>query len=213
MEISWYGLSCFKLQERNKASIVTDPYDESIGLPLPSLKGDVVTVSHEAPGHSAVWNVKKAEYVLNRPGEYEIGGVFITGVGTYDPEAPLERVRHNIIFVFSFNGVTVAHLGDLAHVPGQAEIEKLGPIDVLLVPVGGGGALSSTQASEVISLIEPAIVVPMHYQIAETTLDLEPVDRFLAEMGVQEWQEQDTLRLSSVAEGEDTQIVVLRPLI
>ncbi len=209
MEITWYGHSCFRLMERGTASIVTDPFDESIGYEVPNLRADIVTVSHDAPGHNAVHHVKRVQHVLTRPGEYEIGGVFITGVETYNPHASPKDIRRNIIFVFSFNGVTVAHLGDLAHVPDQAQVEQLGPIDVLLVPVGGGGALNSAQASEVISLIEPAIVIPMHYKTPHAKVALDPLDKFMKEMGVSEWEEQDVLKVSTVVESEETQIVVL----
>jgi L-ascorbate metabolism protein UlaG (beta-lactamase superfamily) len=210
MEIAWYGHSCFRLMERGIASIVTDPYNGDIGYPVPSLKADIVTVSHNAPGHNAVHNVKKAEYILNRPGEYEIGGVFITGIPTFDPKRPPEEVRRNVIFTFIFDDVVVAHLGDLDYVPSQNEIDQLGPIDILLAPVGGGGGLNSAQASDVISLIEPSIVVPMHYKTPYCTLDLDPLDKFLKEMGVAAAEEQDALRVRKSNLTEETQVIVLR---
>ncbi len=211
MEIAWYGHSCFRIIERGVASIVADPYDASIGygeLKLPPT--DIVTVSHDAPGHNAHDLVKKVEHVLSRPGEYEIGGVFITGVEAYDITRDPAEIRRNVVFVYDFDSMTVAHLGDLDHVPGQSEIEQLGPIDVLLLPVGGGGALNSAEAAEVISVIEPSIVVPMHYQTEAVKLDLDPLDKFLKEMGVSNVVEMDTLKISSVGAEEETQIVVLR---
>lgn len=211
MEITWYGLSCFRMMERGVASIVTDPFDESVGYGTPNLRADIVTVSHDAPGHNATDIVKRVNYVLDRPGEYEIGGVFITGIQTYDPQASPREVRRNIVFVFNFDSVNIAHLGDLSHVPSQTQIEQLGPIDVLLVPVGGGSALTSAQAAEVISLIEPSIVVPMHFKTPECRLNLDPLDKFLKEMGVSTIEEQDSLRVTGGTLSEETQIVVLRP--
>jgi len=210
MEITWYGHSCFRLMERGVASIVTDPFDESLGYPLPNLRADIVTVSHDAPGHNAADNVKRAEHVLTRPGEYEIGGVFITGIATYNLRAKKENTRLNIVYVFDFDSVTVAHLGDLDHVPSQSRIEELGPIDVLLVPVGGGGALNSAQAAEVISLIEPSTVVPMHYADGHTTLELDPLDNFLKELGVSSVEEEESLKVRSSSGSEETEIVVLK---
>ncbi len=211
MDIVWYGHSCFRMMERGKASIVTDPFDPSIGFGETNLKADIVTISHDAPGHSATHMLKKADYVLNRPGEYEIGGIFITGVATVNPHASPETARRNIIWVFDFNDYTICHLGDLDHVPDQGDIEKLGPIDVLMVPVGGGRALNSGQAGEVISLIEPARVIPMHYQTPTSRVPLEPLDKFLKEMGVTVADEMDMLRVTASSLGEETQVVVLRP--
>jgi L-ascorbate metabolism protein UlaG (beta-lactamase superfamily) len=196
--------------ERGAATIITDPYDPSLGYGELRLKGDIVTISHDAPGHNAGGAVKNANYLLERPGEYEIGGVFITGVSTHD--AKVEQPRRNIVWLFQFADYTIAHLGDLDHVPGQSDIEALGPINVLLVPVGGGKALNSAQAGEVISLIEPSIVVPMHYQIPGTNgdLELEPLDQFLKEMGVSSAEEQDTLKVTSSTLSEETQVVILK---
>lgn len=210
MDITWYGHSCFRMIERGSASIVTDPFDESIGYAIPKLKADIVSISHEAPGHSAIDVVRGAELVLDRPGEYEIGGVFVTGVATFDETRPPEELRRNIVFVYTFSSVTVCHLGDLDYIPQQKEIEALGSIDVLLVPVGGGGALNASQASDVISLIEPRIVVPMHYHTDQTTADLEPLDRFISEMGLQSIEETDLLRVNrSSLSGDDTEVVIL----
>lgn len=210
MEITWYGHSCFRLLERGVASIITDPFDGSLGYGAPNLRGEIVTISHDAPGHNAVDAVKKVEYTLSRPGEYEIGGVFITGVATYDRSAAPEDTERNIVFVFDFDKLTVCHLGDLDHVPTQSQVEELGAIDVLLVPVGGGSALNSSQAAEVISLIEPSIVVPMHYKTPQSKLDLDPLDKFLKELGISEVTEEESLKVSRGTSSEETEVVVLK---
>lgn len=209
MEITWYGHSCFRMVERSVASIVTDPFDPKIGYgELKFNKTDIATISHDAPGHNFADSVK-AEVVLASPGEYEIGGVFITGVAMYDRERS-DRTSRNTVFVFDFGNISVCHLGDLDYVPVQSQIEALGPIDVLLAPVGGGAGLTSSQAVEVISLIEPGIVVPMHYDTPASKIKgLEGVDRFLKEMGLGTVAPQDTLKVSSTASLEETQVVVL----
>lgn len=208
MDITWYGHSCFRIAERGQATIVTDPFDESLGYEVPRLKADIVTISHDAPGHSFAAAVKGARHVIHGPGEYEIGDVFITGLATYDPT--LERPRRNVVYVFDYNSLIVAHLGDLDHVPSQSMIDALGPVDVVLVPVGGGGSLSSSQAAEVISLLEPRIVVPMHFQTeALRGLVLDPVERFLKEMGINSIQQEALLRITAGALPEQTQVVLL----
>jgi L-ascorbate metabolism protein UlaG (beta-lactamase superfamily) len=210
MEITWYGHSCFRLSERNFASVVMDPYDDSIGYPALKLKADIVTVSHEAPGHSYVEAVKGEKRVLTGPGEYEIGGVFVTAIST-NPGGRKKQAddKANTLYLFDFEGLTVCHLGDMNHVPTQAQIEALGTVTVALVPVGGGGGLTAAQAAEVISVIEPSIVIPMHYLTPTTTLKLEPVDKFLKEMGLTTVKTEPSLKVSRSSLPEETHVMVL----
>ena len=205
MEISWYGLSCFRLTERKHAAVVVDPYNGKLGLPNLKLKADVVAVSHDAPGHNYVRGVSGAQHILNGPGEYEIGNVFITGMITKSAA----RANNNIIYVFDFDGLKVAHLGDLDKVPAQNEIEALEEINILLLPVGGGNSLNAAQASELVSMLEPNLVVPMHYQLPGLKLELESVDRFLKEMGVTEPTEEASLKISSSSLPDQTETVIL----
>lgn len=210
MEITWYGLSCFRLAERGMAAIVTDPYDAlTTGFEPLRLKADIVTVSHDAPGHNAVSAVKGKNHVLTGPGEFEIGGVFITGVQTNGERKRTPDEPRNTLFVLDYDGVTVAHLGDLRRVPSQGEIEALGNVKIALVPVGGGGGLSPTKAVEVVSLLEPEIVIPMHYYTPGLKLKLTPVARFLKEMGTGEAEEQPSLKVTRGTNYEETRVVVL----
>jgi L-ascorbate metabolism protein UlaG (beta-lactamase superfamily) len=142
---------------------VTDPYSDVIGLPAPRLKADVVTISHNSPGHNHEETVKGRSYVLSGPGEYEIGGVFITGIAMHFVDA--RTPRDNVAYLVEFDSLTVLHLGDLAHIPSQSTIEGLGEVHVALVPVGGGNGLRAAQAAEVIALIEPNYIIPMHYAL------------------------------------------------
>ncbi|MDI6697293.1 MAG: MBL fold metallo-hydrolase [Anaerolineales bacterium] len=210
MEITWYGLSCFRLTERGLASVVTDPFDHRVtGYEPLKLKADIVTISHDAAGHNYAAAVKGKSHVITGPGEYEIGGVFITGVQTNGyARRSLEEPR-NTLYVFDFEGITVAHLGDLRRVPSQAEIEALGNVHVALVPVGGGGGLTPTKAVEVISLLEPGIVIPMHYHIPGTNLKLGPLSKFLKEMGVASSESQPSLKISASSIPDETRVVVL----
>jgi L-ascorbate metabolism protein UlaG (beta-lactamase superfamily) len=209
MEIVWYGMSCFRLTERTLATVVTDPYDPSIGLPAVKLKADVVTISHDAPGHSSLKLVKGEQKVITGPGEYEIGGVFITGIPMSAKKGRQNGSQPNTLYVFDYEGLTIAHLGDLAYVPSQAQIEDLGSVHVALVPVGGGGALDASQAAEVISLIEPNVVIPMHYKSGAKGPKLAPLSRFLSEMGVTKVEPLESLKATRSGLPEDTQVVVL----
>ncbi len=209
MDISWYGLSCFRITERGQITVVTDPFAESIGLPEPKLKADVVTVSHDVPGHNNVDAVKGPPYILTGPGEYEIGGVFIIGIALHN--AKEEAPRRNVGYMIEYDNLTVLHLGDLDHVPEQSVIEEIGVVNVLLVPVGGGAGLKASEAAEVVALIEPHYVVPMHYAQEGLMLDLDPVDRFLKAMGVTKAQEAEILRVNAATLPEQPQVVMLTP--
>lgn len=209
VDIDWYGLSCFRLREGG-VTVVTDPYDKSIGYTLPRLRADIVTVSHEAPGHSAVSLVKGDPKILYRPGEYEIKGIFITGIQTWrGAGAKGEAREENTVFVFEFGDLTVCHLGDLARPLTQAQVESLPPIHVALIPVGGGGALDADKAAEVIGQLEPNIVIPMHYHTPGLVLKLDPPGKFLKEMGVTEHAPRESLRITRSDLPEETQVVVL----
>jgi L-ascorbate metabolism protein UlaG (beta-lactamase superfamily) len=167
----------------------------------------VTTVSHDAPGHSNIGSVKNVQRILEGPGEYEIGGVFIVGSAMHNIE--VDPPKRNVAFTFDFDGLSVVHLGDLDHVPAQSTIEAMGNVDIALVPVGGGGGLNATQAAEVVGLLEPSIVIPMHYKTEESTLELDPLDRFLKEMGVSRIQQETLLKITKNSLPEQTQIVVL----
>ncbi len=209
MDVDWFGHSCLRLREGG-VTIITDPYDKSIGYNLPRLRADIVTVSHDSPGHAAVTAVKRDGKTLTRPGEYEIGGVFVTGIQTWRASGEEGAAKEeNTVFVFEFGDLTVCHLGDLAKVLTQAQVEALPGIDVLLTPVGGGGALDADDAAEVISLLEPRIVIPMHYQTEIADLSLDPLGRFLKEMGVTDVMPQESARINRSQLPEETEIIVL----
>jgi L-ascorbate metabolism protein UlaG (beta-lactamase superfamily) len=217
MDITWFGHSCFRLRDRD-VTVVTDPFDKSLGYELPRVRADIVTVSHNHPHHNHSDAVKGEFKVVDSPGEYEIQSVFITGIATYpsrrrrkDNGVGNEGEERNVIFVFEFDGLTVCHLGDLAQVPTQTQVEALSNVDVLMVPVGGGSSLNATQAAEIISLIEPYIVVPMHYKTSSISLKLDKVDKFLKEMGVARVEAVDVLKVSKSSLPEETQVAVLNP--
>jgi L-ascorbate metabolism protein UlaG (beta-lactamase superfamily) len=217
MEITWYGHSCFRLTERNYATVVTDPFDnKAIGYDSLKLRSDIVTVSHDAPGHNNTDAVKGTSHVIDGPGEFEIGGVFVTGVQTdgsgsgkkkskKENEAPVR----NTIYVFDYDGITVAHLGDLKEVPTQSEIEALGTINVALVPVGGGSALNAAKAAEIISLIEPNLVIPMHYSTSVSKVSLDNLNKFIKEMGLSKSETQSSLKVTRSGLPNETHVIVL----
>ena len=210
MEIVWYGLSCFRMKERGLATVVTDPYDTALGLPALKLTADVVTISHDSPGHNNFGGVKGERLRVTGPGEYEVGGVFITGLSMAAKGQRKNGKVPNTLYVFEFEGLTVAHLGDLAYVPTQAQIEDLGPVDIALVPVGGGEGLTPAEAAEVISLIEPSLVVPMQFKTGGEKIKLGQVAGFLSEMGIGKQEPQERLTVTKSGLSDQTQVIVLQ---
>jgi L-ascorbate metabolism protein UlaG (beta-lactamase superfamily) len=211
MEITWYGHSCFRLTERNYATVVTDPFEnKAVGYAPLKLKGEIVTVSHDAPGHNNSDAVKGATHVLTGAGEFEIGDVFITAVQTSmnGGKKSKDGIR-NTLYVFDYDGITVAHLGDMQDVPTQSEVEALGTVNVLLVPVGGGSSLNAAKAAEVVSLIEPNLVVPMHYSTPDAKLKLDSLSKFLKEMGLGKIDAQPSLKVTRSSLPSETRVVVL----
>ncbi len=210
MEITWYGHSCFRLTERGTATVVTDPYDNTkIGYSPLKLKADIVTVSHDASGHNYTKAVKGTSHVIEGPGEYEIGGVFITAVQTNGHDKDNGDELRNTLYVFDYDGITIAHLGDLRRVPSQKEVETLGAVNVALVPVGDGGGLNAAKAAEVISLLEPNIVIPMHYATKDGKLKLDSLDKFLKEMGLSKTETEPSLKVTRSGLPQETRVVVL----
>jgi len=182
MEITWLGHSCFRLKGKEGA-VVVDPFGKAIGLSLPRLQADVVAVSHEHAGHNHALAVGGSPRIVSGPGEYEIRNIFITGIAAYHDGAEGKERGKVTIYLVQMEDMVVCHLGDLGHVLAQTQIESIGRVDILLAPVGGGNSLNAAQAAEVIGLIEPRAVIPMHYHTSGLATALDPLSRFVKEMG------------------------------
>lgn len=180
-----------------------------MGYSALKLKADIVTVSHEAPGHANLEAVKGSEHVIDGAGEFEIGGVFITAVQTAGGGKKSKDKTRNTLYVFDYEGITVAHLGDLQEVPTQSEVEALGTVNILLIPVGGGSSLNAAKAAEVVSVIEPNLVIPMHYSTDAAKIKLDPLNKFLKEMGLGKVESLPSLKATRSSLPQETKVVVL----
>jgi L-ascorbate metabolism protein UlaG (beta-lactamase superfamily) len=212
MEITWHGNSCFRINERGMASVVTDPYDpEVVGIDPGKLRAEVVTVSCDKPEHNFIKAIRGKAFEITGPGEYEIGGVFITGVRINGSNRKIvtDGVR-NTVYVIDYNGLKIVHLGELNNVPSQTEVEGLGEVHIALVPVGGVTSLNAAKAAEVISLLEPSIVIPMHFSTGDSALGLDPLSKFLKEMGLTQVDTEESIKITSVNSlPEETHVMVL----
>jgi L-ascorbate metabolism protein UlaG (beta-lactamase superfamily) len=212
MNITWHGHSCFRLAERGMATVVTDPYDhKKVGYSELNLSADIVTVSHDDPGHNHIKVIRKRknnQHILTGPGEYEIGEVFITGIRT-NHQTKKDQPR-NVMFIFDYNGILIAHLGNLSKVPSQSEVKSIaGDVHVALVPVGGGSSLTASKAVEVIRILEPSYAIPMYYSTPECKVELDPLDKFIKEMGLDKVEPRPELSITSTRSSSETNVVVL----
>ena len=214
MEISYFGLSAFKLKG-SVAAVVTDPYSRETGLKLPKVAAEIVTVSHDHFDHNYVKGVggtsKRPEpLVVRAPGEYEAEGVSIYGYPSWhDIKEGAERGKNGLFLIY-IDGVRVLHLGDLGHTLTEKQVENLGDVDVLLVPVGGEYTIGVKEAVKIIEAIQPSMVVPMHYKIPGlvTSFDkLVGVDEFVKEVGEVKREEKLTVNRGELP--ESTEYVVL----
>ena len=209
-EIKWFGHGCFRLRGR-EATIVMDPVGRSTGYVLPKQKADIVTISHDHPGHNALGQIQEGFFKIDGPGEYEVSDVFITGIRTFHDKEGGKRHGFNTVYLFELEDLRICHLGDLGGPLTEEQVEGLDEVDVLLVPVGGGNALDTAGATEVIGQIEPRIVIPMHYRTANGDRNLEDIDRFCKELGAEGSAPQEKLTIRKSDLPETVRVVVLEP--
>ncbi len=208
MEIVWLGHSCFRLRAR-EATLVTDPCPPATGYNIGKVNADVVTISHYHEAHSYVKAISGSPVVLDAPGEYEVHGAFITGIATFHDDKQGAVSGKNNVFVLDLEGLRVCHLGDLGHTPTAEQVEEMSGVDVVLVPVGGGATMGGKVAAEVVALLEPRLVIPMHFKTEAAAYDLEPMDRFLKEMGAKITEPQPRLQLTRSGLPHEAHVVLL----
>lgn len=186
MEITYLGHSCFKLKNKEGLVIYMDPFkSEMVGLPLPKDVADVITVSHDHEDHSAV-NVitgpvnREGVFLINRVGEYEIAGVQFTATSTFhDKNNGADRGKNLVISIVA-DGLHIVHLGDLGAKLTDSQVEKLGSVDILMIPVGGKFTLDAEEAMDLIKEVQPSYVIPMHYKTVESKIEeIAKLDVFL----------------------------------
>lgn len=184
MEIAYLGHSAFRLKGKLGA-VVTDPYDEKIGKFPKDVQADILTISHEHSDHNAFDRVTGVKFKIDGPGEYEIAGISVVGVGSFHDDKNGEERGKNTMYVIEIDGLRIAHLGDLGHKLSQDQLNDLGSVDILMIPVGGTYTVDPKVAVEVTRQIDPWVVIPMHYDQPEIVVPakLASVDEYLKEMG------------------------------
>ncbi len=215
MEIFWRGHSCFsiliKQNKEENIKIVIDPFDESIGLPLREEEADILLISHNHPDHNNTKIIKDEPFKIEGPGEYEIKGIYIEGIEAFHDNKKGKERGKVTIFTIEGEQIRLCHLSDI----GQKELtdqqlEKIGEVDILMVPVGGIYTISPKEAVDIISQIEPKIVIPMHYFLPKMKIKLEKVDKFLKEMRIEEPERLKSLKIKQKDLPSETKVVLLK---
>jgi len=216
-KVTWAGQSCFQISVSNSkdhsAQIVIDPFDEKIGLREPRFSADILLITHDHFDHNNKKSIKGEPFLIDGPGEYEVKGVFIKGISAFHDDSQGKERGRITIYSIEIEGMKFCHLGDL----GQSQLtneqlEEIGSIDVLMIPIGGGPTISSQEALKIISQIEPKIIIPMHYQLPHLKLKLEDVKKFLKVMGKNSIIPQEKFQIKqNTLPKEGMDIVILMP--
>jgi L-ascorbate metabolism protein UlaG (beta-lactamase superfamily) len=215
MEIIWHGQSCFSIKTK-EGTIVIDPFAE-IGLPELKLKADIVLVTHDHPDHNNISAVKaissEKPFIVSSPGEYEIGSIVINGLPSFHDNEQGAKRGQNTIYTFSAEDITLCHLGDLGQkFLSDQQLETLNGIDILMVPVGGNYTIDGNEAGDIVSQIEPKIVIPMHYKIPNLTIDIEGIEKFAKAEGLAAVPQKDLLKINSTSlPQEERETIILKP--
>lgn len=179
LSIRWMGHACFLIETGDGKRIITDPFDESVGYPVPAVEADVVTSSHSHFDHGNVGVVKGNPTILKGPGYHLIGGISILGVKTYHDEERGAKRGENTVFVIRTDGLSICHLGDLGSIPSEDALDEIGQVDILMVPVGGTYTLDARGANTIVDLIKPKVVIPMHYKTPVINFPISDLTPFL----------------------------------
>lgn len=210
MKIIWHGHSCFKIVTKDTV-IITDPFSKDIGLKPPRCEANVITISHDHYDHNNSSALRGAPFVINSPGEYELKEVAIQGINSFHDAKQGKERGLNTIFIIKAEDVIICHLGDFGQNELTAEqVEVLGEVDILMIPIGGVYTIDSEKAVAIISQIEPKIVIPMHYKIPNLNIKLQGIDSFLKELGIEKDVVDQLIIKKKDLPKEETKVIVMK---
>ena len=209
MEITWLGHACFRLRS-DETVVVTDPFPTTLGLRLGNQTATIVTVSNSHPNHSNWQEITGEPKVFKAPGEYEFNNVSVRGVMTPISEGT-PREQRNVAYSIEIENIRICHLGDIDEPLSPNQIDELSPVDVLLIPTGGGCTLDLERAAQMLQDLDPKIVIPMHYSIPGIVVQLAQVDTFLQLLGGSEVQSQPRLSVTASNLPPNMRVTVLTP--
>ncbi len=215
MKIKWFGHSAFLITSADGIRIVTDPYkpnsfNGALGYKPIKDSADIVTISHEHDDHNYAIQIGGKPQVVRSVGTQTIKDIKIEGITTcHDCSGGRERGL-NTVYVMTVDGIRICHLGDLGTMPSQAEINQIGQVDILLIPVGGVFTIDATIASEVVNALNPRVVIPMHFKTPDCGFPIAPVDNFLAQKKIVKRIESSEVEIDKLSLPQEREIWVLK---
>jgi len=187
LKIKWFGQSCFMITSKNGTRVLTDPFNKMLGYKLPEIEANIVSTSHDHSDHNNINAVKGGFTHINEVGNFSKDGIEIKGVGTFHDKTSGSKRGENIVYTFNIDGINVCHCGDLGHILSPNQIEEIGNVDILLLPVGGLVTINAFDAVQVMKQLNPTIVIPMHYRTKALWLmgyAFAKVDKFISASGL-----------------------------
>ncbi len=209
-EFKWFGHNCFRIKSR-EATIITDPVERSTGYAMPRQNANIVSISNYDSPNANIGVVRPEFQIVDGPGEYEMEDVFVTGVRTFLDDARTEKKQFNTAYLFELDGLVICHLGDLGQIPNSEQTERLAQADILLLPIGGANGLTQEQAAEVVSLLDPKVLIPMQYRTEIGDKALLPLDSFAKLVGVELPEPMEKYSPRKAELKEAMEIVLLEP--
>ena len=183
MIINWFGHSCFRIETKSQVSVLIDPFSKNIGLTPPRIKDDLILITHDHYDHNNLNGVNPESFIIKSPGEYERHGLYVRGINSYHDDKEGKERGLNTIYVIKVEEMMLCHLGDLGQNQSEEDqIDDIGDIDILMIPVGGKYTINYKTAIKVINQIEPKIIIPMHYKVKGLKLDIDGLDKFAKEI-------------------------------
>jgi len=217
MNIVWKGQSCFQISsspsKNGQVSIVIDPFDKETGLKVPKLQADILLITHDHHDHNNVGAVSGEFLLIDGPGEYDIKEVVIEGIASFHDNSQGKEKGINTIYIIETEEIRICHLGDL----GQKELtteqlDKIGDVDILMIPIGGTYTINSDEAIKIMAQIEPRVIIPMHYHIPNLKIKLDKIDNFLKRLGIKKIETLPKLSIKKKdISAEEVKIIQLEP--
>lgn len=203
MEIKWLGHSSFLIKDKKGRTLLTDPFDESVGYDVYTGDANVVTISHHHFDHDYTEKITGSPEIIDKVGFFNICDIDIKGIPSYHDNVQGAKRGENVIYVFKIDDYRICHLGDLGHVLTLKDADEIGDIDILLIPIGGNYTIDGKEAAVVCKLLNPKLVIPMHFKTSVVEIPIEGAESFLSYMQNGERIHSNTLKLEGTLEGSN----------